>query len=76
MLFNNELTSIFGMLIGDVIVIARNKQTRHVPIKVLCLDGLSMEEVNDQHGYGIALNHIEECYQKCVLYFKDKQEAD
>ena len=57
MFFSGKLKNIYAMLIGDILIIAENRNSRRNPTKVVCLDGLSMDEVRDQNGYGIILKH-------------------
>jgi hypothetical protein len=39
------------------------------PFKVICLEGLTINSVNDKIGFGIEINHISSYYDKSVLYF-------
>ncbi len=50
---NNKITDIYAMLVGDVLIIADSYKDRRCPTKIICLEGLSMRELTDKHGYGI-----------------------
>ena len=62
------------MVIGDILIIADNEGSRRIPRKVICLDGLNMVGLRDEHGYGIRLYHRADYYPPFVLYFQSKQE--
>lgn len=62
------------MLVGDILIIADNHSSRKSPTRVVCLDGLNMAEVRDEHGFGIKLDHRDEQYLSFVLYLESKNE--
>lgn len=41
------------MLVGDVLILAESYKERRNPTKVVCLEGLTMNEVKDANGFGI-----------------------
>lgn len=47
MLLTSKLQTIYGILAGDMLIIADSYKSRRNPIKVVCLDGLTMKEVRD-----------------------------
>jgi hypothetical protein len=53
MSIKGKTTPIYGMLVEDVLILAETYKERRYPIKVVCLEGLTMNEIKDSNGYGL-----------------------
>jgi|LakMenE18May11ns_1017448.scaffolds.fasta_scaffold7640090_1 hypothetical protein len=53
MRIKNKVQPIYGMLVEDVLILAESYKERKHPLKVVCLEGLTMNDVSDKNGYGI-----------------------
>jgi hypothetical protein len=63
------------MLVEDLLILADSYRHRRTPVRVVCLEGLKMQEVRDKEGLGIEISHRDEFYSKFVLYFKSEAET-
>ena len=57
MKINNKVQPIYGMLVEDVLILAESYKDRKHPLKVVCLEGLTMNDINDKNGFGIEFSH-------------------
>jgi hypothetical protein len=53
MRINKKVQPIYGMLVEDVLILAESYKERKHPLKVVCLEGLTMNDINDKNGFGI-----------------------
>jgi hypothetical protein len=49
----SSVRPVYGMLVEDVLILADSYKERRNPVRVVCLEGLKMEEVRDSNGSGI-----------------------
>lgn len=63
-------------MVGDILIIADSFNSRKIPTRVICLDGLNMTELRDEHGFGIELHHRDDYYPRLVIYFEKKDEME
>ncbi len=63
------------MIVSDVLILAHSYRHRRTPWRVVCLEGLKMQELRGKDGLGIEISHRDEYYPKFVLYFKSEEET-
>lgn len=48
MKIRKDVSDIYVMLVGDALIISKSKQSKKIPIKVVCLSGLTVKGVSTQ----------------------------